>query len=335
MPPLYVTEQGAKVGVRSRRLVITKDDETLAEVPMIKVDAVHLLGMVQVTTQAMRRLMQEGIDVIFLTQRGEYCGRLVGPDNSASALRRWQYRRSDEPDFCQQLGQAFVRGKLVNARRLLQQAQRKSGIVDAELSRGIEILGASIQRAPRTTTINGLMGVEGSGTAAYYRAFGSLLPDVWRFQRRVRRPPTDPINVLLSLGYTLLTHSVQSAILTVGLDPYVGFFHAQGQARPSLALDLVEEFRPLIVDRVVLSACSRRRITPEDFQFSQNAARPVVLSDEGRQRFFAELEARWKTTLQHPANGEQVTYRRSLELQVRQFARSLQTGQPYAPLTPR
>jgi CRISPR-associated protein Cas1 len=333
MPPLYVTQQGASIGVESRRLVIRKEGETLSQVPLIKIDAVYLMGMIQITTQAMRRLMKAGIDLVFLTQAGDYRGRLVGTASGFGELRRWQYRRADEADFSLRTAQAMVEGKLRNQRSLLARVGRDRP--DDQVTVAAGRLDDFIRRAGQAAPLGSLLGVEGSGTAAYFGVFGRLFSRPWPFEKRVRRPPTDPVNVLLSLGYTLLARAAEQAIYTVGLDPYIGFLHAQARGRPSLALDMMEEFRPLVVDRAVLSVCNNRRVTPANFTPGRDPQRPIVLDEAGRNAFLRELEARWTTRLAYPATREQASYRRCLELQVRHLARCLQTGGAYRPLTPR
>jgi len=333
MPPLYVTQQGAKIGIESRRLIVRKDDETLAQVPLIKIEAVYLLGMIQITTQAMRRLMGDGIDVVFLTQDGQYRGRLVGEASGFGELRRWQCRRADQADFSLRTAQAIVSGKLRNQQLLLQRVQRERP--DPQVAAAAGRLGELLQRAGEVASLASLMGVEGSAAAAYFGVFARLFSQAWPFEKRVRRPPTDPINVLLSLGYTLLCRAAEHTIYSVGLDPYVGFLHAEARGRPSLALDVMEEFRPLVVDRAVLSVCNNRRVTPANFSAGNTPERPVVLDNAGRDAFFRELEARWTMQVRHPASGQETSYRRCLELQVRHLARCLQTGETYQPLTPR
>jgi CRISPR-associated protein Cas1 len=333
MPPLYVTQQGAKIGVESRRLVIQHEGETLAQVPFIKIEAVYLMGMVQITTQAMRRLLEAGVDVVFLTQAGDYCGRLVGTASGFGELRRRQYRRADDPDFSLRTARAMVGGKLLNLRSLLARAARERP--DPQVAAAAGRLDEFVRRAGEAAALPSLLGVEGSGTAAYFGVLGRLFTRPWPFEKRVRRPPTDPINVLLSLGYTLLARAAEQAVYAAGLDPYIGFLHAGARGRPSLALDVMEEFRPLVVDRAVLSACNNRRVTPDHFSAGRDPDRPVVLDAAGRDAFLRELEVRWQTRVTHPGAGEELTYRACLEAQVRHLAHCLQTGETYRPLTPR
>jgi len=171
--------------------------------------------------------------------------------------------------------------------------------------------------------IDALRGLEGAGSAAYFGAFDRLIRnDKFSFHTRNRRPPTDPVNALLSFGYALLRHDVQGAINIVGLDPYLGYLHTQRYGRPSLALDVMEEFRPLVVDSMVLSALNRKALTPDDFH-SEPLSQAVSLSDEGRRTFLRLYEQKKQSKFKHPVMGRQCTYQEAFEIQVRLLAKYL------------
>ncbi|MCS7259671.1 MAG: CRISPR-associated endonuclease Cas1 [Anaerolineae bacterium] len=330
MPPLYVVEQGAKIQKESRRLVVTKDEQVLQSVPLIKVEQVLIFGNVAITTPALVYLMHQGIDVIFCDQHGHYRGRVVGEMSGHSELRRWQYRRVDDPNFAVSTARAIVHAKLHNTRTLLLRYQREHP--HPELQRAIERLGELLQQSERARSLNSLRGVEGAGAAAYFGVFRHLLRDpVWEFSGRMRRPPGDPVNVLLSFGYTLLVRYLESAVAAVGLDPYLGCLHGDAHKRPSLALDIAEEFRCVVVDSVVLRCVNSGLIRPENFSRQDDPARPVLLDEAGRNVFIREFEARLATTFTHPLANERVTYRRCFELQAREMARAMQSGTSYRP----
>jgi len=343
MPPVYVTEQGARISITGRRLVVSKRQEEggpeieLAAVPLVKVSEVVLFGNIGLTTPAIKTLLKQGIDVVFLNQDGRYCGRLVGPPTRFGDLRRWQYQRVEDAAYKLRSAQAIVGAKLHNCRTLLLRYNRD--LHDDDVGAAADSLDALIERAPRTTTLNSLLGVEGQGAALYFGVFKRLFKDEWPFEKRVRRPPTDPVNVLLSFGYTLLSHALESAVNLVGLDPYLGLMHTTEYGRPSLALDLVEEFRHIVVDSVVLRACNERLITLAHFTEQTDpelaAQRPVLLDDAGRKRFLQEWEARLNLEFKHPLTQERSNYRRCFELQVREMARAMQAGDVYRPFTVR
>ncbi len=333
MPPLYVIEQGAKISITGRRLVVSKDDTELAVAPLVKVSEVVLFGNIGLTTPAIKALLSEGLDVVFLNQDGRYCGRLVGPPTKFGDLRLWQYLRLQDAAYKLRTAQAIVEAKLSNCRTLVMRYNREQQ--NSDLSSAAESLQRLMGRAGRTETMNSVMGVEGQGAAVYFEVFKKLFKDPWPFEKRVRRPPTDGLNVLLSFGYTLLTHALESAVNLVGLDPYLGLMHVTEYGRPSLALDLVEEFRCIVVDSIVLRVCNERLITMDNFKEQEDEQRPVLLDDAGRKRFLLEWEARLSQEFTHPLTQEKSTYRRCFELQVREMARALQSGEIYRPFTVR
>jgi CRISPR-associated protein Cas1 len=333
VPPVYVTEQGARLGVRQRRLVVRKQEQEIAAVPLVKISEVVLLGNISLTTPAIKTLLRRGIDVVFLNRDGRYCGRLVGPPTKFGDLRRWQYRRLDDAAYKMRAAQAIVEAKLRNCRTLLMRYNRT--LHDPAVGAAVDSLQRLIARSGRTETLNALLGVEGQGAAIYFGVFKRLFNDDWPFEKRVRRPPTDGLNVLLSFGYTLLGHAMESAIHLVGLDPYLGLMHVTEYGRPSLALDLIEEFRHIVVDSIVLRACNERLITVQNFSEQDDPQRPILLDDAGRKRFLREWEARLALEFTHPLRQERTTYRRAFELQAREMARAIKEGDTYRPFTVR
>ena len=261
-----------------------------------------------------------------------------------------QYRAHQDMSTRCELARRFVIGKLFNQRTMLQRYNRTRQ--DAEISRAIEQMALLLQQLSTLpldqahvgrsltsgdhpiagTPLERILGLEGAGSAAYFRCFGKLLSDSkqWPFSGRVKRPPTDPVNALLSFGYALLTNKVASAVQMVGFDHFVGYLHSAVYGRPALALDLVEEFRPIIVDSVVLTMLNKRMLTPNDFVVELGAYR---LKDERRKVFFTQLEERLNEEIQHPTFGYKTTYRRCLELQARLLGKVV-TGEidEYPPL---
>ena len=204
---------------------------------------------------------------------------------------------------------------------------------ERDLQSAITRLEQAIAPINTTQSIDSLRGLEGSGSAAYFGRFGQLLrAEGFQFESRRRRPPTDPVNALLSFGYTLLLHDIQSAVNIVGFDPYLGYLHTQRYGRPSLALDLMEEFRPLVVDAMVLSAINRRTLRPEDFA-TEPLSKAVSLSDEGRRAFLRLYEQKKQSKFKHPVMQKQCTYQESFEIQARLLAKYLMTEtNQYPPL---
>jgi CRISPR-associated protein Cas1 len=334
MPPLYVTTQGAKLRYRRRRLVVEKDDEVIASVPSIHVDEVLVMGNVSVTTPALGFLLGNDLPVTFMTIRGRYKGRLVGPSGGQGRLRLRQYARALDEAWALATARSIVAVKLHNTRTLLRRYARRIDEPDASraLTEAADQMTALIDRAGRCRTLNALSGAEGRGAAVAFSVFRYLIRvPGWSFKTRNRRPPRDPVTALLSFGYTILTHQVESAVRAVGLDPYIGFLHQTAYNRPSLALDLVEPFRSIVVDSVVLRCLNNEIIRPDHFRFDPDGEYPVLLTADGRDRFIRELENRLNVRFKHPARGERATYRRCFELEARQLARCLQTGDVFQP----
>ena len=332
MATLYLTEQGSALVKESQRLVVRKGDDVLASVPIIKVDQVVVFGNVSLTTPAMSLLMGRDVDVVFLAQDGRYKGRMTGPGTGNGVLRQAQYRQSVDARFALRTGKAIVRAKLLNQRALLSWAARVFGPTEAlaDASRQIEAAEAPVRAA---LALNALMGIEGAAAAAYFRALKSLLRHELGIERRQRRPPPDPVNAMLSFGYTLLTNHVRSLVEMVGLDLFVGFLHNQKYNRPSMALDLVEAFRAPVVDWVVVRAVNRRDLTAKDFNAGKDeeGRSTCLLSDDGRARFIGLYETRLATKVVHPRSGNAETFRRCLELDTRAMARAIMERSAFTP----
>ncbi|MGB9776712.1 MAG: CRISPR-associated endonuclease Cas1 [Anaerolineae bacterium] len=334
MPPLYVSTQGARLAYRVRRLVVEKDDQVLAAVPAAHVSQVVLLGNVSLTPPALSYLLGQGIEVVFLTVDGRYKGRLVGPERGNGLLRLRQYARASDSDYALGVARSIVAAKLHNLRTLLRRYARRADAPEpaAALSAAADQISDLIGQTERARTLNSLNGVEGRGSAVYFSVFRHLIvAPGWRFEKRARRPPPDPVNALLSFGYTLLTRQMEWAVWTVGLDPYLGFLHRSEYNRPSLALDLIEPFRPILVDSLVLRCLNNEILRPDHFEEGAEGPYPVRLNEEGRARFLREWEGRLNLELTHPATGERMNYRRCLEVEVRRLAHAVQTGEPFHP----
>jgi CRISPR-associated protein Cas1 len=323
MPPLYIVEQGVTLKKKGERLIVTKGGEVLVEAPLPKVDQVIVMGNVQVTTQVISALLASHIDLVFLTAGGRYKGRLMGATPGLVRLRQRQYEAAQDQDFALALARNFLLGKLSNQRVLVQRRARLQ--LSAAHTKAQEELGELLSKLERCGSLDELRGTEGRAAAVYYGAFQEMLRGELPFNGRSYYPPTDPVNALLSFGYTLLLGDMVSAVETVGLDPYLGFLHHAEDGRPSLALDLMEEFRPVIVDSVVIDAVNHRRLTPA--HFSEGDGDGPRLSDEGKRRFLEYYARRMESRVLHGPSGQQTTYRRCLQLQARQVARCILSRQ--------
>lgn len=324
MPAIYVTEQGAQIGLDHRRLEVRKDGEVVAEFPMGHVERVVILGNVGITTPALRRLMQLGVDLVFMSLSGQYYGRLTGEATPHVALRRAQYAAQGDDRFVLVLAQRIVAGRIHNAKALLQWRRRQG---QDGLEPIVRDLSGYEARAGRTEALSSLLGVEGSATARFFSGYKALFGPEWRFNDRNRRPPRDPINVMLSLGYTLLVRATEDAARSVGLDHYAGFLHQDAYNRPSLALDLAEEFRMLIED-LVYRMVRDEKITPADFRPGEEGERPLVMDREAVKRYIGAYEAAMRDTRVHPRTEEKLALWRFIELQARELARCVREKAP-------
>lgn len=329
MPPLYIVQQGAKIRISKRRLQVEIENgggspEILLKKPLVHVSQVVLFGNVGLTTPAIGALLDAGIEVVFLTLDGRYRGQLTGSVTPHIPLRRSQYALSGDPLFALEMSKGFVLAKLSHQRALLLRHNRDRRL--EEITGCTDQIASILQQIPRKTVMNALRGLEGSAGQAYFRGFRQLFDPQWGFLKRTRRPPADPVNVLLSFGYTLIVQVADAAIRLAGLDPYVGFFHEVVYNRPAAALDLVEEFRP-VVDGVVLWCCAGGAITPADFEEGP-PERPVILKEDGQRRFIRAFEERLERSFTHPILGQKLSMRRCIIEQARQVAGRIRENQP-------
>lgn len=321
MGTVYITANDAFIGKTDERLVVKADKQKLLDVPLIKVDGLVILGRATVSPAVVKELLERHIPLCFLTETGKYLGRLEPEMTKNIFVRQAQWKAAGESAQAIHLVKGFVRGKLKNYRTsFLRQARKHS---EVELDRAIDRIESAISPIEQTNNINSLRGLEGAGSAAYFGAFDRLIRvEEFSFSTRCRRPPTDPVNSLLSFGYSLLRQDIQSAVNLVGFDPYLGYLHCQHYGRPSLALDLMEEFRPLVVDTIVLNAINLRILVRGDFT-SEPISNAVSLTTEARRKFLKLYEEKKQSKFKHPVLGKQCSYQEAFEIQTRLMAKYL------------
>ncbi len=321
--PLYVQAQQARVGKSGETLVVIVDDEKVATARLEETSQVILMGNVRLTTPCLHELMWRGIPVTWHSYGGWFYGHTVGNGHKNVELRTAQYRASFDEATCLRFARGLVSAKIQNCRTLLRRNWKR-----AQSSQPVLVdLKSDSRRPARATSLGELLGVEGSAAARYFRAFTAMLQDDgpgaafgFDFETRNRRPPTDPVNALLSFAYSLLVRSWTVTLAAVGFDPFRGLYHQPRYGRPALALDLMEPFRPLIADSVVVQAINNGEVRPTDFR---SAAGSVNLTPHGRRRFIATYERRLGHEVVHPLFGYRVSYRRLMEMQARLFGRFL------------
>ena len=329
--PLYVQANSAKVAKKGETLEVTVEDERKTSVRLIDVSQVVLMGNIYLTTPTLHELMRREIPVTWHSFGGWFLGHTAGIGHKNVELRTAQYRASFDEMICLKLARDLVRTKILNCRTLMRRNWRgedKPELLFDELKRDSE-------DSQRAKNLPELLGMEGMAAQRYFGNFARLIkddgdPNSFRFDftRRNRRPPTDPVNALLSFAYTLLVRTWTVALSAVGFDPYRGFYHQPRYGRPALALDMMEPFRPLVADSVVLQAINNGEVRPSDFV---SAAGSVALTDDGRKRFIAAFERRLSQEVTHPLFGYKVSYRRLFELQARLLGRFLLGDIPVYP----
>jgi CRISPR-associated protein Cas1 len=316
---LHLTEQGARVGVESRRLKIRSRSGETQSIRLKDVCQVNLFGGVQISTQAVRRLLSEGISLGYFSSGGWFYGLCAAIGHSAVPVRRRQYARAADPAWALNLARALVRNKIRNCRT---QLRRNHPNPPARPLVRLQTLADEAAQAP---DLEVLLGVEGQAARIYFGEFSQLFKPKGQdsvaefdFQGRNRRPPLDPVNAMLSLAYSILVRHFTAACALAGLDPHLGFLHADRPGRPSLALDLMEPFRPLIADSAVVTAINNGEVRARDFL---TVGPSCTFTPEGRKGFIRTLERRLDQEIRHPVFGYRISYRRVIAVQTRLLAR--------------
>jgi CRISPR-associated protein Cas1 len=296
-------------------LVVSVKGEELRKLPGQQVRAIYLYGAVQLTAQAIETCLELGINVAYFSPAGRFLGMLQNLPASGVDARRGQYRLFEQPGIRLNLAREIIRAKIHNQRVMLMRNGEPP-------EQALQLLAGFRDATASASNVTELLGIEGSAAALYFEQFESMLKqrDDWTFdwRGRNRRPPRDPVNALLSLGYSMLAKELTGVIHAVGLDPFLGFMHQPRYGRPALALDLMEEFRPLIADSVAISLINRTELGPENFIRSANG---TFLNDRGRKVFWEGWFRRLDAEVTHPEFNYKMAYRRMLEVQARQLWR--------------
>ncbi len=316
-------------------------------IPIHHLESICIFGPSTISPAALNLCWENGVAVNFLSESGHFQARLTGVADTSVALRRAQFRAADNPARCAAIARQLIAGKLQNSRNSLLRAARESEIPDlkSQISDATDALARQIQELGRWTNdelnqpgaLDTLRGVEGMGTATYFSVFTLLLKqqrDEFAFKTRTRRPPRDRINCLLSFLYALLRHDCIAALTSIGLDPFVGFLHAERPNRPALALDLMEEFRPWLADRLAVTLINRQQITPADFVQREGGA--VEFTNAGRKLVISAYQQRKQETLVHPLLEQEFRIAQLPFVQARILARHIRNDIPdYVPFVPK
>jgi CRISPR-associated protein Cas1 len=306
---LYVTTQGAYLSKEGETVLVSVEGEKRLQVPVHTLGGIVCFGRVMCSPFLMGFCAENNVGLSFLTENGRFLARVQGPVSGNVLLRREQYRRADSPEFSASIARSFVAGKVANTRTVLQRALRDHGdkILLADVDGAVAVLASALKRLECLGSLDAIRGVEGDTARCYFSVFDHLITsqkDAFTFQGRNRRPPLDSVNCLLSFLYTVMLHDVRSALEGVGLDPAVGFLHRDRPGRPGLALDLMEEFRPFLADRLALSLINLGQVNAKGFTKAETGA--VTMTDNTCKEVIVSYQKRKQDELVHPFLGEKV-----------------------------
>lgn len=308
---LYVTAQDRYLSLDGENVVVRNQDEEIGRVPLHNLEAIITFGYQGASPALMGACAKRGVDLCFMSSGGRFLARISGPVRGNVTLRKEQYRISENGDRSLEIAKNFITGKIYNGRWVLERAARDYPLrLDAEkIKAKSAFLAANISKTRTCNMAEELLGLEGEAASVYFSVFDDLIlqqKDDFYFRGRNRRPPLDLTNAMLSFAYTLLAGMCGSALEAVGLDPYVGFFHRDRPGRMSLALDLMEELRPVMADRFVLTLINKKMISPEGFIKKEDGA--VIMDDDTRKQFLASWQTKKAEEIRHPFLDEKIEW---------------------------
>ena len=326
MSYLYVYEHGGKLSISGNRIEVSiPQSSTVRSIPIEGVESICLIGEVLITSRTISVLLKRNIQLLWLSPTGEFFGRLINTAHYNITRECRQFKRQEDLAFCLALARQWIHAKLRNQAVLLKRYQRQRRV---DVSQWITQVEVAADQSEKAQTRDALMGYEGTGARAYFSALSALVDPDFRFQGRTRRPPTDPFNALLSFGYTLLLYDFFTILTSKGLNPYIGTMHAIRNGHPALCSDLMEEWRCVIVDALVLHLFNKHSFTADDFQPpAENGG--VFLTREGAKRFIAAYEEKVRTMANYlPYVDAPVSFRRAMELQAGQYISAVEQNDP-------
>lgn len=323
---LYALSEDLYLSLDGENVVANRDKQELARYPLHTLQSIVSFSYAGMSPALMGACVSRGIGVALCSPRGKFLARVNGEINGNVLLRRKQYRAADDVLESCRIARCMIFGKLYNSRWSLERTRRDHAMrVDVEgLAAASAQLKALLPKALEETSLDGLRGLEGNGANAYFGVFDILIlnnKEVFAFSGRNRRPPADPVNAMLSFAYSILAHDCASALEAAGLDPYVGFLHRDRPGRTSLALDLMEELRPCMADRFVLTLINNRVVSERDFMWQESGA--VLLTEDGRRTFFKHWQEKKKDELTHPYLAEKLQWGMVPYIQAQLLARYL------------
>lgn len=326
MGNIYVYEQGSVITIKENRLIITKVSKKIETIPIELIDGVMIFGNIQVSTQSIHKLLSKGINITYLSKRGYNFGRLENINKVNIERQRLQFRQSEDIFYSLEISKEFIKGKIKNQRTVLLRANKY--LQNEEIRENIKIMKRYIVKIEYVEDIESLMGMEGFCAKIYFDSVNYILNEEYRFKKRSKRPPKDPFNSIISFGYALLYNEVFNIIGSKGLSPYVGFLHKDRNKHAALCSDIMEEFRPILVDTLAIYLLNNDKITKEDFIFNiKNNS--VLLNKDGASKIVKEFE---KRILQKVSYVKEVNYkmnfREIIEYQILLLVKSMIENNP-------
>jgi len=306
---LFVTTQGTYLSKEGETVVVKVEQEIRLRVPIHTIAGIVCFGNVSCSPFLMGFCAENDVAISFLTEHGRFLARVQGPVSGNVLLRREQYRKADDPKFSAEVAKSILTGKIANCRTVLQRALRDHAtkMQEQEVRHAVMRLNNCLENLDQEQPLDMLRGIEGDSARIYFSVFDHLIvaqKETFNFDERNRRPPLDNVNCLLSFIYTLLMHDIRSALESVGLDPAVGYLHRDRPGRPGLALDLMEEFRPYIADRLTLSLINLQQVQDKGFKKMDSGA--VVMNDDTRKTVLVAYQERKQEEITHPFLDEKV-----------------------------
>lgn len=326
MTILYLTEPGSYLEKRGNRLRVRKTEQTLKEIGLEKLEGIVLIGRTHVTTPLMTELLEREIPLTWLSETGKFFGRLE-PTTSINILRqREQFRRADDEIFCHEFSKAIITAKIKNSRVILRRYN-----YNKEHSRITEILqelSSYVLKVNQTENINQILGYEGNSSRLYFEGLSLLVKEEFKFSGRSKQPPRDPFNSLISFGYTLLLYEIYTALIHKGLNPYASYMHQPRKGHPALASDLIEEWRSVLVDSMVMKSISSNMLTPEDFKPPADNG-GIYLTQSASKIFIQTFEKRIRASNSYVEYVDYpLSFRESIQFQVGSLVKAIEENDP-------
>ena len=323
MSYLYVCEQGAVIGYEGSRFQVKYKDDMLKSIPAETLEMIQVFGKIQLTTQCMEECLQRGIGVVFYSSYGSYFGRLISTNHVNVARQRMQVALTD--DFKLEFSKNIIRAKIQNQVVILRRYERYRAY---DATQEIEQMLRLCSKLPQCSTIEEIMGYEGAAARSYFSALGNLIDPDFYFEKRTRRPPLDPFNSMISLGYSVILNEIYGKLEGKGLNPYFGVLHQDHEKHPTLASDLMEEWRPVLVDSLALSLLNGHEIAADEF-YQEDYKPGVFLTKQGFKTYIAKLEEKFHTTSKYISYVDyDVSFRRAMDLQIQQLCYAVESGDP-------